>query len=347
MSGARLFVAALAGVLSMSTMASAQQPSATDKAVAERLYNDAVALMHRKKYAEACPKFAESLRVESGIGTMLHLADCYEKEGKLASAWAQFREAAEVADKDRDNRAVVARQRASALEPRLSTLTIVVPSAASADGLEITRDGSLVGRGQWGTPIPLDAGAHTISASAPHHIAWSASVQLAADHASQTVTVPPLVVDATPAPVVVPAAVPSAASTSSSSESAPAPPPASGLSTRQILGLSVGGAGIVGVAIGSYFGLHAKALFDDSNAGGCTGNVCNDAGGSLRDSARTSATASDIAFALGLAAVAGGAVLYFTAPKPSEGAADSAPRVGVSAIPFGREGALLVGHASW
>jgi hypothetical protein len=340
-SARRAFVGVLAGALSLTAVASAQQPSANDKAVAERLYNDGVALMERNDYAGACPKFAESLRVESGIGTMLHLADCYEKEGKLASAWAQFREAAEVAAKGQDTRATVARQRASALEPKLSTLTIVVPAASSFDGLEIKRDGSLVGRGQWGSPIPLDAGPHTISAAAPHHVAWSAPVQLAADHASQTVTVPLLAIDETPGPVV-----PIVPAPPLGDPTAPAPPPASGLSTRQVLGISVGGAGLIGIGLGAYFGLHAKSLFDDSNApGDCTGNDCTRAGANVRDSARDSAMGANVSFALGLAALAGGAVIYFTAPK--EGASEPAPRVGFSALPLGRDGALLVGHASW
>ncbi len=54
---------------------------------------------------------------------------------------------------------------------------------------------------------------------------------------------------------------------------------------------------------------------------------------------------ANISFTLGLAALAGGAIIYFTAPK--EGTPDAAPRVGISAQPLGRDGALLVGHASW
>jgi hypothetical protein len=344
------FVFVFAAASTVGAVASAQEPSTGDKAVAERLYNDGIALMRHKDYANACPKFAESLRVESGIGTMLHLADCYEKAGRLASAWAQFREAAEIAEKDRDGRASVARERANALEPKLSTLTIVVPPPSSADGLEITRDGSVVGRGQWGTPIPLDAGAHTIGAAAPHHVAWSTRIDLAAEHATQTVSVPALAAepppDATAPPVPV---VPGNPPPSRDGEPAPAlppPPPTSGFSTRQILGLSLGGAGIIGLGLGTYFGLHAKSLDDDSNTGGCMPNDhCTQAGGDLRSSARDSAMGANVSYALGLAALAGGAVIYFTAPK--EGASEGGPRVGLSAQPLGREGAILVGRASW
>jgi hypothetical protein len=343
----RAFIAVLVGALGVTAVASAQQPSTSDKAIAERLYNDAIVLMQHNDYAGACPKFAESLRMQSGIGTMLRLADCYEKQGKLASAWAQFREAAEIADKASDSRAAIARQRASAVEPRVSTLTIVVPPAAVAEGLEIKRDGSLVGRGQWGAPIPVDSGSYTVSASAPHRAAWSATVQVAGEHASQSISIPVLKVDDTPAAgtPLVPPPVGSADSTSHP-PIVPPPPASGGLSTRQILGISIGGAGIIGLGLGTYFGLHAKSLYDSSNASGCdTSDNCTQDGGRIRNSARDSAMGANIAFTLGLAAIAGGAVIYFTAPK--EGGSDSAPRVGFSAQPLGRDGALFVGHASW
>src|SRR5437868_1261848 len=67
--------------------------SAGDKATSEALFSDGRKLMADKKYGEACPKFEASLKLDPGLGAMLNLADCYEKNGQTASAWAEFREA--------------------------------------------------------------------------------------------------------------------------------------------------------------------------------------------------------------------------------------------------------------
>ena len=87
------------------------------------------ALMKAKNYAEACPKLAESQRLDPGIGTQFHLADCYENQGKLASAWATFLEVASLAAaSNQPDREKAAKARAARLEPRLPRLTIVVPA---------------------------------------------------------------------------------------------------------------------------------------------------------------------------------------------------------------------------
>src|SRR5690242_499417 len=72
-------------------------PSMADKALATRLYDEAEKLMVSRSYAAACPKYAESQQRDPQLGTLLHLADCYEKSGKFTSAWVTFNEAADMA----------------------------------------------------------------------------------------------------------------------------------------------------------------------------------------------------------------------------------------------------------
>src|SRR5688500_5437698 len=91
---------------------------------ADELFAEGRRLMARGDYDQACPKFAEAERLRHGVGTLLNLADCYERLGKTASASRVFLEAAAAAHAASDARVEIARDRARALEGRLLRLTI-------------------------------------------------------------------------------------------------------------------------------------------------------------------------------------------------------------------------------
>jgi tetratricopeptide (TPR) repeat protein len=110
-----------------------------DIAAAEALFREGRELMDKGDYTAACAKLAQSQRLDASSGTLLNLAMCHEKQGKNATAWAEFLAAARLAaSQNKADRADEAKQRAAELEPKLTYLTIVV--AQPVDGLEIRRD---------------------------------------------------------------------------------------------------------------------------------------------------------------------------------------------------------------
>jgi hypothetical protein len=278
----------------------ARAQSASDKAAAEVLFHEGRKLFDAGNYPAACAKLAESERLDPAPGTLLNLAGCYEKNGQTASAWATFKEAVSAShQKGRADWEELARTRAAALEPTLSRLTITV-TASSADGLQVRRDGAVVGQAEWGTPIPVDPGTHVVDAGAPKRAAFHQSVDIAGGGASVAVSVPELAVEA-------------GASDASGPDTAGASSPGS---TQRIVGLVVTGAGAVGIGIGAVFGIVAMNKENDALNKDCTADkLCNQQGVQLGQDAHGAATASTIAFGVGAAAVAGGLALYFLAPK--------------------------------
>ena len=93
-------------------------------------------------------------------------------------------------------------------------------------------------------------------------------------------------------------------------------------SPQRTIAFVLGGVGVVGLVVGSAFGVSAISKNGASNANGhCDASGCDPTGFSLRHEALGRATASTVAFLLGLGAAAGGVVLFATAPKDHPGSA--------------------------
>jgi len=307
----RLLVAgaALLGAPSATRVARAGD---ADKGAAQVLFEQGRSLVQDKRFAEACPKFAESLRLDPGIGTMLWLADCYENSGKTASAWAEFKEAAATAALQKDSRADLARRRAGDLEPKLAKLLLVPPPGGNVAGLEVERDGAPIGVAELGVAVPVNPGVHVISVGAAGKKRWSTSVSVVDKPGTVSVAIPVLENAPEPAPGAVAVPVPS---------SATLPPPEVPRSertwgTRQTVSVAAAGAGLVAIGVGSYFGIQAKSTYDDAQT---KRDVAE------RSSAFTQATASTVLFCVGGAAIVGGALLYLTSPKAASGAVAVVP----------------------
>jgi hypothetical protein len=167
--------------------------------------------MNDGKYGEACPKFAESQRLDPGGGTLLNLAVCHEKEGRLASASAELQAALVLANRDgRKDRQQLARERLAVVTPKLPTITVTVAPGADIEGLDIKVDEATITRAAWGTPIAVDPGAHRVEAVAPARKRWTAFLTIERPVQKERVEVPPLApetgvqLSTGPAPVPVP-----------------------------------------------------------------------------------------------------------------------------------------------
>jgi hypothetical protein len=279
---------------------SAHAEPTRDSVAAEVLFQEGRKLVAEGKYGEGCSKLEASQRLDPGIGTLFNLADCQEKNGKLATAWGLFLEAASGARASGNHaREQAARDRAAILEKKMPRILIKV-SDADAAGLTLKRDGAAIDRALWGTAVPVDPGPTTIEASAAGKRTWTKTVQLRAEQANVVVDIPQL--ESLSAPVA----------------QASTPPPVTIETDRphgggsKIAGFTLLGAGAVGITVGTIFGLEARSNWNDAKSNCVVGNQCWQPGLDLADQARGKATVSTIAFIAGGAALAAGALLVIT-----------------------------------
>jgi hypothetical protein len=340
-------VVAVFAIVSLVAATAAAESSSQSKAAAARLFDDAKKDITSGKNADACPKFAESQRLDPQLGTLLHLADCYASIGKTASAWASFQEAAEIAAQRGDARESRIRKRVSALEPQLSNLVIDVTGAPPSD-LEVRQDGDVVGRGAWGTSIPVDPGKHTVTASASGRKSWSAEIEIGSAAETRHVAIPTLdsVETVGTPPPAMPGPAPSTPATSPSSADVGQAPQASSSrgSTQRLLGWGAVGAGAVGLGIGIAFELQRSAKLSDRDNVCPTRQNCTPGEAaqisSLTSDARTASAIAVTGFVAGGVLAAGGLALIFTAPK-------GAPSHDVAVVPVaapGYEGVTVAGR---
>lgn len=301
-------IGAAAALLVAAPAAWAQSPA--DKAAAEALFDEAKRDMEAGRHAEAARKLEASQKLDAGVGTLLYLADAYEKSGRVASAWATFREAAysakAIGQADREK---IARARAAELEPKLYRLKLVPPASEPA-GLEIRRNGAPVAKELWGSAVPVDPGSYVIEASAPGKKPWSTTYEVPAGAGAHAIDVPAL--EAAPAP---PAPAPTPAAAAPAAPAPKADEAASDGTTQRVVGGVIAGVGVVGIAVGAIF--VGDALSKDAEADEhCEGTRCRDLEGqALSEDARSAADLSTVFFGVGAAALVGGVVLYLAAPS--------------------------------
>jgi hypothetical protein len=112
----------------------------------------------------------------------------------------------------------------------------------------------------------------------------------------------------------------------------PLPTPSeTGLGTQKILAIVAGGVGVAGVGLGSVFGFVAISKKNDAQKA-CPDQCIDQSGVTKWSDAKTAAQVADVAFIVGGVALAGGAVLWFTAKHESRDARGVAAGIGPGSL---------------
>ena len=311
-------------VFTSTTLISLPARAQNSAAAAESLYQEGQRLMAAGNVHEACSKFAQSQKLEAATGTLLNLANCHEKEGKTASAWAEFNEAvAGAARSGLKDREAYARAHAEALQPRLRMLIIELPQAPS--GTEMKLDGESFGVVTLGTPLPIDPGEHELYVSAPQKKPYTQKIKLDPGPGSTRIQVPPLQDEG------------SASLVASPPNENPPHADAPRSNTRRNVGYIVGGAGVLALGAGIVLGVRAKLYSDQAdreqnraldyvaNRDRPNAEVQHSAAQDDHNAAKTNQTIGLVAGAAGLVAVGVGVYLIISGKEHPESSAKVTP----------------------
>lgn len=302
-------------------------------AIAEQLFDEGRELMREGRWAQACPRFDASQRIDPALGAQLNLATCYERLGRLARAWALYREAIDLAARADDvSRRDYAQRHAAAIEPRLARLTITVPTELPA-GFTVRWDGSPIPLNALGIGLYADPGQHEIRVAAPGFETVAKTVALVGGKAERIAM--PVLAAATPG------YEPSTASFTDTAPDLvvasyrrpdfPTPTrPDDPSSSRRYLAIGLGTAGLATAGVGLWFGM--KAASSSRQAKELCGErlICDnvadfETGKRLIRDARSDAITSTLLVAGGALAVGGAIVLLVTARTGERASAQVVP----------------------
>jgi hypothetical protein len=341
-----LLVAPVCLIMLAPSVASSETPS--DRLGAEALAEEGAKLMSVGDYERGCKKYEESALLDVSPARLIALASCHERRGKVASAWATLGEAAELADaRGEPKKLAQARETQKRLEPNIGRLKIIVPDEANAEDLVITRDGTPLSYTLWGLPVAVDPGPHIVRVTAPGRLAWQAEVGMMPGPGTAVLRIPVLQVDGDSqrsdrekllldrrGPITHETSFPVATRVAAVADETPADSSAG--RTQRTVGLVLAGTGVASLLIGTAFALSARSTHNDL-ADACPRDMCSASAVTLLDQERAESARADVALGIGVAALAAGAVVYFSAPTSSSPQTGGGPRVAGApgAIRFG------------
>jgi hypothetical protein len=296
-----------------------------DEPAAKVLFDQGKTLFVEGKYGEACAKLEASFKLSAVSSTRGMLGACYEKVGRLASAWAAYRDAAAIADRQGNGeRAAAARQSAAELEPKLAHVTIDATAIAAIADARVTIDGVEQPRGALGTELPIDAGPHVIEATAVDRKPWKSSFDIL-DGERHRIVVEALTEDPTRRLLI---------EQRLADEHRVA-------HRRRVIVYSLLGTGAASVGTAVVLGLVARSQWHHAQDAGCTDDgVCpTDAGRADVDGASLKADLATYIGGAGLLLVGAGLFVHLTSPTPrTEAELRLTPSVSSSAATLALQG---------
>lgn len=333
MSGSATLVAL---VLTASTFA--LPAKAAPQASAEELFRQGREALARGDIPAACGFLEASYRAEETMGTLLNLALCHESQGRIATAWAEFRaveQRALQAVPPQTERATLAHDKAEALRPRMPRLKLRLQPQDDTKDLAVRVDGVEQPRELLPAGLPIDPMPHRVQVARPGFQPTELELAAPAEGAQVVLDVPAL----TPMP-----------SDALLSRGDPLSVEAIAASrARRTVGFVVagfGGAGIITSAVLGGLALAQVGKVEDACPAPCyrlnaDGSV-NKAAALANDEYKRGTTLADIAtvsFAVGAVATAVGVYLVITSSPKRAGHVYLAPKVAQS------DGGLLLGGA--
>jgi hypothetical protein len=331
--------AIVALLATLPAIAAHAQPQQSAQKEAAALFEEGMALMKAPAtVAEACGKFLRSTELFPTSGNHLWLGNCLETQKKTASAWRAYREAQRLAGSEgKSDNEKNAAGLTKKLEGSLSRLMVTLQPAAEIPGLAIKVNNEPWPRSSWRAATPADPGKLKVEATAPCKTPWTGEVDLAPNGATQIVELPPL----KPGPCAASDPAGTASATTSGSGTTVAPPPPRTTTspapprpdegdpgaTLRTTGYVLGGVGVVGAVLGTYFAIRSNSEFQDAPKSCPASNA--DCAEPAKQEARTTRAYSIASFITGGAMLAGGIALVLVAPSATTvGSLHVTPRMG-------------------
>lgn len=287
-------------------------PAAASADKADALFTKGKQLLAKKKYAEACPTFEKVDQLDPGIGAKLNVARCYQEWGKLARAHRWYSDAEKMAKESRDDRAAKIHELIEGFDSDVPRLTIRVSDGADLEAAAIALDGEKLAADVIGNETRVDPG--------PHEIAY------VVDGEKKTKTVAIERGGAREVTLELPKGTGKKKKDKDKdpekdpdgdAEAKHPPSPGRG---RRIIGAVLMGAGAVSLGVSGYLTLDARDTYGRALDMHCMGqkDACNEEGLRITHDARGRANVATVFAIAGVAAAAGGLVLYLTAPRSSQ-----------------------------